>query len=112
LLITETDPLPIRFSESGIEEFLADGIIVLYNASQSQGRINAIEVLKMRYGQHLKRIVEMEITKPLNEVRNRVNEELAKLESREALVPIDRDPVPSRYAELVRIYYENLGGGD
>ena len=57
-------------------------------------------------------VVEMQITKPLNEVRNRVDEELAKLESREAPVPIDRDPVPSRYEELVRIYYENLGGGD
>ena len=57
-------------------------------------------------------VVEMQITKPLNEVRDRVNEELAKLESREAPVPIDRDPVPSRYAELVRAYYENLGGGD
>ncbi len=57
-------------------------------------------------------MVEMMITKPLTEVRARVDEELAKLESREALVPIDRDPVPNRYAELVRSYYENLGGGD
>jgi len=31
LLITETDPIPTRYSDSGIEEFLADGIIVLYN---------------------------------------------------------------------------------
>ena len=30
-LITETDPMPTRYSETGIEEFLADGIIVLYN---------------------------------------------------------------------------------
>jgi hypothetical protein len=56
--------------------------------------------------------VEMEITKPLTEVRSRVEEELAKLASKKALVPIDRDPVPSRYADLVRSYYENLGGGD
>jgi len=57
-------------------------------------------------------MVEMMITKPLTEVRARVEEKLAKLESREALVPIDRDPVPNRYSELVRGYYENLGGGD
>ena len=57
-------------------------------------------------------MVEMMITKPLTEVRARVEEKLARLESREALVPIDRDPVPSRYSELVRGYYENLGGGD
>jgi len=56
--------------------------------------------------------VEMQITKPLTEVRSRIEEELAKLASKKALVPIDRDPVPSRYAELVRSYYENLGGGD
>lgn len=62
LLITETDPLPKRFSESGIEEFLADGIIVLYNVQQSEGRRNAIEVLKMRYAKHAKKIVKMEIT--------------------------------------------------
>jgi len=57
-------------------------------------------------------LVAMQITKPLNVLRERLAEELAKLESDEALVPIDRDPVPSRYAELVRKYYENLGGGD
>ena len=27
----------------------------------------------------------------------------------EALVPLDRDPVPNRYSELVRKYYEELG---
>jgi len=61
LLISETDPLPTRFSDSGIEEFLADGIIVLYNVKVDQGRQGAIEVLKMRYGKHLKKIVSMEI---------------------------------------------------
>ncbi|MDG6218653.1 MAG: ATPase domain-containing protein [Candidatus Thermoplasmatota archaeon] len=62
LLISETDPLPTRFSDSGIEEFLADGIIVLYNAKVDQQRKNAIEILKMRYGKHIKKIVSMEIT--------------------------------------------------
>lgn len=62
LLISETDPLPKHFSESGIEEFLADGIIVMYNFYQSERRSNAIEVLKMRYTRHEKKIVKMEIT--------------------------------------------------
>ena len=62
LLITETEPVPIRYSETGIEEFLADGIIVLYNLQKKDIRENAIEVLKMRYGQHQKKIVLMEIT--------------------------------------------------
>jgi circadian clock protein KaiC len=61
-LITETDPIPSRFSESGIEEFLADGIIVLYNFQKEDYRENAIEILKMRDGKHQKKIVQMEIS--------------------------------------------------
>jgi len=57
-------------------------------------------------------LVVQQITKPLAELRNRIGEELAKLQSDEAMVPIDRDPVPGRYAELVRRYYENLGGDE
>jgi len=62
LLITETEPNPTRYSESGIEEFLADGIIVLYNIQKKDERENAIEILKMRYGKHQKKIVLMNIT--------------------------------------------------
>jgi len=61
-LITETDPIPTRYSDSGIEEFLADGIIVLYNLQKENTRKNALEILKMRYGKHQKKIVLMEIT--------------------------------------------------
>lgn len=57
-------------------------------------------------------MVTMQVIKPLTELSKRLAEELAKLESDEALVPIDRDPVPSRYADLVRKYYEDLGGDD
>ena len=62
LLITETDPIPTRYSETGIEEFLADGIIVLYNIQKKDVRENAIEVLKMRDSKHQKKMVLMEIT--------------------------------------------------
>jgi hypothetical protein len=51
----------------------------------------------------------MEIGTPLAELRNRLTEELARRESKESLVPIDRDPVPAKYAERVRRYYEDLG---
>ena len=54
-------------------------------------------------------LVKLEIAGPLVELRTRVSEELARRESKEALVPIDRDPVPTRYSELVRRYYEELG---
>jgi KaiC/GvpD/RAD55 family RecA-like ATPase len=61
-LITETEPLPIRFSDTGIEEFLADGILVLYNIQRGDRRENAIEVLKMRYSNHQKRVFSMDIS--------------------------------------------------
>jgi hypothetical protein len=54
-------------------------------------------------------LVQTQILKPLTEVRNRVTEELRRHESAEALVPIDRDPVPAKFSELVRRYYEKLG---
>jgi len=60
-LVTETEPMPTRFSDTGIEEFLADGIIVLYNIQRGDKRENALEVLKMRYSNHQKKIFAMEI---------------------------------------------------
>ena len=54
-------------------------------------------------------VVRSQIMKPLVEVRDQIADELARRESNEALVPIDRDPVPTRYSDLVRRYYENLG---
>jgi hypothetical protein len=54
-------------------------------------------------------LVQTQIIAPLNEVRTRVAEELARRQSTEALVPIDRDPVPNKFSELVRRYYEKLG---
>lgn len=54
-------------------------------------------------------LVKSQISGPLVEVRNRVAEELARREKSDSLVPIDRDPVPGKYSDLVRRYYEKLG---
>lgn len=54
-------------------------------------------------------VVRLEVLRPLVEVRSRVADELARRSSRESLAPIDRDPVPNKYAESVRRYYEELG---
>ena len=51
------------------------------------------------------------IGRPLVELRDAVAEELLRREPSEALVPIDREPVPPEYAEQVRKYYERLGSG-
>ena len=56
-------------------------------------------------------LVRLQIEKPLYEVRKRVQEELSKRTSKEAIVPVDRDPVPDAYSDLVRTYYETLGEG-
>ncbi|HOW67928.1 MAG TPA: hypothetical protein PK256_21830, partial [Verrucomicrobiota bacterium] len=53
-------------------------------------------------------VVRLNIVKPLVEVRDLIAEELARRESKDALMPIDRDPVPRRYSEMVRRYYEEL----
>ena len=57
-------------------------------------------------------IVRSQIAEPLMDIRTRVSEELARRESKDSLAPIDRDPVPKRYSELVRRYYETLGAGE
>ncbi len=44
-----------------MEEFLADGVVVLYNIQKGDIRENAIEVLKLRGAKHLKKIVAMQI---------------------------------------------------
>ena len=54
-------------------------------------------------------VVRLQVVNPLTQVRDQIADELARRQSREALVPIDRDPVPNRYSDLVRRYYEELG---
>ena len=46
---------------------------------------------------------------PLSQVQVWVQEELARQQNSSSLVPLDRDPVPENYSELVRKYYEKLG---
>ena len=69
--------------------------------------------VRIEYKQHGRKpdwaVVRLQIAGPLVEVRDRVSEELARHESNEAIVPIDRDPVPQKFSELVRRYYEQLG---
>ena len=57
-------------------------------------------------------LVKLQLVEPLAELQDRVLEELLKITSEDALVPIDRDPVPPKYAEQVRRYYERLGAGE
>lgn len=56
--------------------------------------------------------VEETIARPLRELTKNVAQELLRRSAdRHAVVPIDRDPVPERFNEAVRQYYESLGSG-
>ncbi len=60
-LITETEQVPNIFSKTGDEEFLADGVIVLYNIRKDNVRVSAIEVLKLRGAKHEKKLIPFRI---------------------------------------------------
>jgi len=55
--------------------------------------------------------IQKRITVPLLELRQRISEELAKMNRDNPIAPIDRDDVPSEFRDLVRRYYEELGAG-
>jgi KaiC/GvpD/RAD55 family RecA-like ATPase len=61
-LVTETEEAPKTFSRTGVEEFLADGVFVLYYHKVRDLRVRAIEVLKMRGEKHMGKIVPFQIT--------------------------------------------------
>lgn len=93
-----------------VEEMLAESDL-RNEVARVRDRARAIRAEFTRHGKEPQwDLVNQQITKPLAELRNRISEELAQLQSDKAMVPIDRDPVPSRFVESVRRYYENLGG--
>jgi hypothetical protein len=56
-------------------------------------------------------LFETEVVRPLAELHDRVAEELRRLSpEQDKLAPIDRDPVPPRFTDLVRRYYKSLAG--
>lgn len=61
-LISETTDAPRKLSPTGVEEFLADGIIVMYHIQNRMSRERVIEILKMRGAKHKERLVPFEIT--------------------------------------------------
>ena len=61
-LITETKQVPTMFSTTGVEEFLADAVVVIYNITRGNVRERAIEILKLRGAGHQHKIVAMSIS--------------------------------------------------
>ena len=56
-VLTETEQDPKIYSRAGIEEFLADGVVVLYNIKIKGRRRMALEILKLRSSSHAKRLI-------------------------------------------------------
>jgi hypothetical protein len=56
-------------------------------------------------------VLEKAVLAPLTELRLRVSEQLGRLDRNDKLVPLDRDPIPARYTDLVRRYWKSLSEG-
>ena len=61
-MITESSDAPQKFSNTGVEEFLADGIFVFYNFQDAKKRTRGVEIYKLRGASHSQRVATMEIT--------------------------------------------------
>jgi hypothetical protein len=53
--------------------------------------------------------VQNKVLAPLISVQAELRAQLARAEQPDTLQPADRDPVPEKYADSVRSYYELLG---
>ena len=94
-----------------VEEMVNDPEL---RAEASRIREKAKEVRK-DFKRHSKdpnwNLVEMEIAEPLSELQKRLTEELIRKSNRDAIVPLDNDPVPVQYKSAVEKYFRNLGTG-
>jgi KaiC/GvpD/RAD55 family RecA-like ATPase len=62
LILGETEQEPNLYSRTGVEEFLVDGVFVLYNIRKGIVRQRALEILKLRCSNHVKKLVPYQIT--------------------------------------------------
>ena len=54
-------------------------------------------------------VIEREILDPLLEAIEKLDTRIYELSREDELAPVGRDPVPDRYEEIVRRYFEELG---
>ena len=55
--------------------------------------------------------IKLKLAQPLAELQSRVTQEILRRDPKNELVPLNREPVPTRYENAVRKYYEKLGTG-
>ncbi len=54
-------------------------------------------------------LVVQQVIQPLIEAQARIQQALNQLDHKDPLAPVERDPVPEKYSDAVRRYYEALG---
>lgn len=94
-----------------LEEFVP-GVRLRGDAARVREQAQALRAEAKRHSQTPNwELVRETVYEPLLELQRQLDEELMRRESPQAAVPLDRDPVPERFGEAVRKYYERLGSG-
>jgi len=94
-----------------VEEMLADPEM---RAEAARIRENARDIrkeYKRRSQDPNWDLVKQRVAQPLVNLQRRITDELIRKTAEDQVVPLDRDPVPTRYESAVRKYYEQLGTG-
>jgi hypothetical protein len=94
-----------------VEEYVP-GVRLRADAARVREQAQALRAEAKRHSKNPNwELVRETVYEPLIELQRQLNEELTRRESPDAAVPLDRDPVPDRFGEAVRKYYERLGSG-
>ena len=92
-----------------VEEILDDPEL-RNQVAQVRDRARAIRTEFRRNGTEPKwDLVKSQLLDEMTSLQKRIKQELSKMSSDRSMVPIDREPVPEEFDELVRRYYELLG---
>lgn len=92
-----------------VEEILDDPEL-RNQVAQVRDRARAIRAEFRRHGTEPKwDLVKSQLLDEMTSLQKRIKQELSKMSSDRSMVPIDREPVPEEFDELVRRYYELLG---
>jgi hypothetical protein len=91
-----------------IEEMLEDSEL-RNRVAQVRDRARAMRAEFKRHGEMPQwDLVKSQLLGEMQVLQQRINQEVMKLESDRAMVPIDREPVPEEFDSLVQRYYELL----
>ena len=92
-----------------VEEILDDPEL-RNQVAQVRDRARSIRAEFRRHGTEPKwDLVKSQLLDEMTSLQKRIKQELSKMNSDRSMVPIDREPVPEEFDELVRRYYELLG---